>query len=552
MAFFLLLSALAGWTFLHFHAINFNNILTNADSFAYLQMSSYITELNIEGLWTGWFWFLYSIIISLCKFLFPDEIFAAQFWNLVLLNISGILLFLIAKKYINTYYNTLLVLIFFLSSSYLHYNINILSENLFIALFLLLVLLLQTFIDRWITHLPFFIGITLWAMYLTRGESFIYLLSIFIIYLVILWKQYISWNECYRYGIMTLIWFFLLAWPYIYYLYTITGEWWLTNKGSSNIRQAMMRGTETMDDSGFEKAVWELTLDKHNLMAWFAGWLKYAPATSEGYSFKTLLLKDTKNTVIRFAKNQKKLYTETIPQMMLWDSLNIFLDKESRYYKSPLFFLLLLTPIILFIYWLFRLFSDEEWLVVFIVIPFFLIASIFFTLFFVLERYFIIFLPFMLFTMVYWIEKMFEDSDKLAIPKFLLLWSLVTFSFYLWSMYYIDTLDVKKYEVKKFAGLWIKDNEKDSDFRVMERFPISTYYSWTRERWLTPYTNELSDIIEYAKYNNINYFIVDSLDFKKYRPALSYLLEENEYIWLEFLKKIEFWDEKVLIYKFEN
>lgn len=551
MAFFLLLSALVWGSFLHFYAINFNNLLTIPDSFSYLQMASYMSDLKLEALWTGWFGFLYSIPIYLSKFWFTDEIFAAQFANLVLINISGLLLFLIAKKYINIYYNTLLILVFFLSSNILHYNIHILSENLFIALFLLLVLLIQTFVDKGITSFPFFIGTTLGAMYLTRWESFIYILSIGIIYLVILLKQYISWNECYKYLISTLIWFSILAGPYIYYLHTITGEWWLTNKGSSNIRQAMMRGTEDMDDAWFEKAVGELTPDKHHLMAWFAGGLKYETPISEGYSFKTLLFKDTKNTLTRFFKNQKKLYSETMPKMILWESLGLFLDKESRFYKNPLFFILLLTPIVLFIYWLFKLFSDDDNLVVLVVVPFFIIASIFFTLFFVLERYFIIFLPFILFTIMYGIEKMFEDNDKVSIPKFLLLWGIIWFGYYLWTMHYIDTLDVKKYEVKRLAGIWMQDSIKEKDFTVMERFPITTYYSWVKERWLTPYTKDLNDVVEYAKYNGIDYFIVDTLDFKEYRPDLSYLLSEKfEYKWLDFVKKIEFAWESVLIYKF--
>lgn len=551
MAFFLLLSALLWGSFLHFYAMNFNNILSIPDSFSYLQMASYMSEWKIEALGTGWFGFLYSIPIYLSTFWFQDEIFAAQFANLILINISGILLFLIAKKYINIYYNTLLILIFFLSSSLLHYNIHILSENLFITLFLLLVLLIQTFIDRGIMSFPFFIGLTLWSMYLTRGESFIYIISIFIIYFAILLKQYISWNECYKYIITTFIWFAILAWPYIYYLHTITGEWGLTNKWSSNIRQAMMRGTDTMNDAWFEKAVGELTPDKHHLIAWFAGWLKYDVPVSEGYSFKTLLFKDTKNTINRFLKNQNKLYSETMPKMILWESLSLFLDKESWFYKNPLFFILLLTPILLFIYGLFKLFSNDDALIVLVVIPFFIIGSIFFTLFFVLERYFIIFLPFIFFTIVYWIEKMFEDNDKLSIPKFLLLWGIIWFSYYLWAMYYIDTLDVNKYEVKKFAGIRLQESIKKEGFTVMERFPITTYYSWVKERWLTPYTNDLNDVVEYAKYNKIDYLIVDSLDFKEYRPELSYLLNEKiKYKWLEFIKKIEFAWEMVLIYKF--
>jgi hypothetical protein len=61
----------------------------------------------------------------------------------------------------------------------------------------------------------------------------------------------------------------------------------------------------------------------------------------------------------------------------------------------------------------------------------------------------------------------------------------------------------------------------------MERFPIVTYYSNSKERWLTPYTDELEKLIEYAKFNQINYLVVDTLDFKTYRPKLNYLLDDN-------------------------
>jgi len=49
-----------------------------------------------------------------------------------------------------------------------------------------------------------------------------------------------------------------------------------------------------------------------------------------------------------------------------------------------------------------------------------------------------------------------------------------------------------------------------------------------KERWLTPYTDNLADIVEYAKYNNIHVLVVDTLDFKTYRPALHELLDETK------------------------
>jgi len=78
------------------------------------------------------------------------------------------------------------------------------------------------------------------------------------------------------------------------------------------------------------------------------------------------------------------------------------------------------------------------------------------------------------------------------------------------------------------AGQWLQENQittKDSD--IMERFPIVTYYSGSKKRWITPYTNNVTDIVEYARYNDIEFLVVDTMDFLTYRPALAYLLENT-------------------------
>jgi hypothetical protein len=65
----------------------------------------------------------------------------------------------------------------------------------------------------------------------------------------------------------------------------------------------------------------------------------------------------------------------------------------------------------------------------------------------------------------------------------------------------------------------------------MERFPVVTYYSGTKERWLTPYTDKVENLVEYARYNNLDYLVVDSLDFYEYRQDLRFLFDEalNKY-----------------------
>lgn len=71
----------------------------------------------------------------------------------------------------------------------------------------------------------------------------------------------------------------------------------------------------------------------------------------------------------------------------------------------------------------------------------------------------------------------------------------------------------------------------------MERFPIVTYYSDSKIRYITPYTNNIQDIYEYGIYNNIDILVVDSMDFQTYRPDLqAYITQTPE----NFIKLQEF------------
>jgi len=83
------------------------------------------------------------MLISFGNFFTTNDFFAGQIINIILFNIGGIILFFIGKRYLNTYYNIILILVYFFSSNLLNYNISVLSENLFIPLFLLLFLFLQ-------------------------------------------------------------------------------------------------------------------------------------------------------------------------------------------------------------------------------------------------------------------------------------------------------------------------------------------------------------------------------------------------------------------------
>jgi hypothetical protein len=80
---------------------------------------------------------------------FQDVFFAAKIVNLILLNISVLLLWKIARKYLNDIYSFLVIILFFLSPTFLHFNIHVLSENIYIPLFLWLFVTTSEIIENY-------------------------------------------------------------------------------------------------------------------------------------------------------------------------------------------------------------------------------------------------------------------------------------------------------------------------------------------------------------------------------------------------------------------
>lgn len=592
------------WSLVHVYMMKLNQILTNADGFAYLQMAYKIRNLDLDWLWTGWFWFLYSFVIAFFDYfvnLFwintSDSLFlSAQISNIVLLIISWVLLFNIWKKYLSDSYNALLLILFFLSASLINYNINILSENLYIALFLWLFIILEKFITeiaikrqvikiKWqnielnnkyeIVIYTLLVSFFMSLLYYTRGEAFIYLwaiaLIVFFLFAIKRETSFLKWSSVI---ILLILGFFIFAFPYIYYLHTITWEWWLTNKWSSNIRQANLRWIEEMDNDWFEIAVWELTPDKHRLVWWFAWWLMY-DKPSENIDIIDYLKENKKEVFTRFLENQKKLYLEIIPKLLIWNSLAEYKNPNFIFYNSKIFIFFLVFPLVLVLFWAYKLLTDnlvrltEKRNLMLISISLFVCASLFFSLFFILERYFIVFLPIILIVMIYWahemsVSKLWEDSTIKYVIKYMSIATILIFVFLLWitNYYTYNRFNDYKYEMKKEAWIWIKDNIKDIDtsysswstqknnLRIMERFPITTYYANSIERRLTPHVDNLEDLLEYARFNDIDLLIVDTMDFQEYREKLSFLLDNyTDHKWLEMLHIVQIPWKKVIIYK---
>lgn len=554
----ILICILLIWTLYHMSFLHVNDVMKIADSFAYLQMSYFFESFSQKWLWNGWFGFVYSLPISLVNIFIQNDFLSAKILNLFLLNISALLIWNISKKVLHSYFALIPVALWYLSPTFLHFNIHVLSENIYIPLFLWLF-----YITYWVVENPqnikksqiILIAIIIGLMYLTRAEAFIYIWSIGLLSIWLLGLKKISFKQFFSFWLLFFISFFIFISPYLLHLHSITGEWWLTNKWASNLRQAELRWQEKMDDSGFEQAVAELTPDNTQLIAGFAGWMDYRKPKIE-WSLLKFVQKDPKDFVDRVYTNWKKLFTRNLPEIFLWKSPKLYFSEDIRF--NHFFFLLFsLLPLSLLVYGIAIAYKDRRIFLV-TIISFFIPAFFFFTLFFTLNRYFLIFLPFFLIFFTIWMQNIFVKKGNYwkCLSGFLLL-NLVWVNALSALVYYnIESPKDEYYLLKKEAGEWLKKNYKKeknkSELKLMERFPIVTYYSWSKNRFITPYTDDIQKIYQYALYNTIDILVVDSMDFQTYRPKLIKYLEKTPENFIKIKDFLNSKGQKVILYKVKD
>jgi len=561
------------WSLYHVGFFHLNEVLKVADSFAYLQMGHFLSDFSSKWFGSWWFGFLYSLPLTIWNIFWNNEILSAQIVNLILFSISAYLLWKISLRILDTKYSYLVVILFFISPTLLHFNIHILSENIYLPLFLGLFLMILKLYDSFIIDSPgirnklqvkyvIYLACLIGLMYLTRAEAFIYILSIWIISFMLLWRKRFSLSEFLRLWILFFISFFLFISPYLFHLHSLTWEWGLTNKWASNLRQAELRGIERMDDVWFEQAVAELTRDNTKLIAWFAWGMTYTKPQIE-WSLGEFIWKDPWRFFSRITQNQYKLFTRNIPEIFLWKSPKLFYWDDQRF-TNILFFLWCLFPFFIILLGIYHLIKKEApffWTG----LAFFIPAFLFFTLFFTLNRYFLIFLPLWYIVYVYGISQIHNRYlQTFTVCNIISILLLST------SVYYnVESPKDEYYALKKEAGLWLYEYcmretlpintfcEVWEDYtnewlKIMERFPIVTYYSNSKIRFITPYTDSITDIYEYWIYNDIDILVVDSMDFKTYRPKLTKYLSETP---PNFIVLKEFQDkkgQKVILYTLEK
>jgi hypothetical protein len=543
------------WSLFHAAFFHLNEVLKVADSYAYLQMARFLENLSPTGLGSGWFGFVYSIPLAIWNIFFTNEILSWQLINIMLLNISALLIYSIGTKILHSYFLYIPIILWYLSPTFLHFNIHILSENIYIPLFLGLFILTQKFMQTPQAKYAIGMACVLWLMYLTRAEAFIYIGSIGIISLSLAVQKKLSVRQFLSFGAFFFLTFFLFIFPYLFHLHSLTGEWWLTNKWASNLRQAQLRGIKKMDDAGFEQAVAELTPDKTQLIAWFAGGMQYTRPQIEG-SLIEFIIGDPVAFIQRVLQNWKKVLSRNLPEIFLGKSPELYFSEDARF--SHLWFLLFcLSPLLLLCFGAFRLLRRHSSFML-TYGAFFLPAFLFFSLFFTLNRYFLIFLPLMLLLWSFWLQEIWSKKKNIHIFLTLFLCINIVSIYLLSSSVYYQGESGKDsyYALKKEAGEWLKHHCESENIctswyaqlKIMERFPIVTYYSGTKTRYITPYTNDIQDIYSYGNYNNIDILVVDTMDFLTYRPALAEYLEKTpeNFIFLHEFKNQE--NQKVILY----
>lgn len=206
-SFFLFLIICLLGTLFHIPFFSLNEVMKIADSFAYLQMAHFLSEFSVEGLGSGWFGFVYSLPIALFDFFLQNDFLSGKGVNLILWNITAYLLWCIAEPILKKNFSLVLILLYFCSASLLSFHIHILSENIYIPLFLWFFLVLQKFLSEGTMisspSLLFkkrlgqviLLGIILGLLYLTRAEAFIYILSVGILSLGLLFQKKLSFTH---------------------------------------------------------------------------------------------------------------------------------------------------------------------------------------------------------------------------------------------------------------------------------------------------------------------------------------------------------------------
>jgi len=514
------------WVSLHIYILQINQIVKTNIWFENIKLINNFKDLSITGVWDFSIWFLYSLLIAPVDIFIKNHLLSSQIINIILLIISWLLLFNLWKKYLHPTYNTLAIILFFISSNIIDYTNNINEINLSITLILLFTLLIHKLLSEtsirsmnikvhWINvkvtnnkdiiKKSIFVWLGLSLLFFTIQISIVFLISILFILIYFLLIKKLSFKILLISYSTIILTFLIFISPYIYI-------WWIKSYTNNNL--SLINSSKIINSS------WE------NI----------------------------------FLKNEKDFFSIIFPRVVLGNIMDSYVDTSFILYNNKIFFIIMLTPILFFIFGIYKLLFDKRVLItekryllpiflsLFILINLLLGLSIF------SNNYFIVLLPIIILITCFGAQNIILfEIELLSAIKFLTI-SFIFISIYTqWTIHYFtyNFYNDNKYEIIKEMWLWLKDNKKPN-IKIMETLPIVSYYSWGNKTFALPKTDKIEDIILYAKNNKINYLVIDSLLLSKNNPWLKYILEDNyKNNSIEKIKEVKKIWQKVILYKFK-
>lgn len=436
---------------------------------------------------------LYPFFIMLFSFVFRDFTIAgvavSVFFSLALI----ILVYFFAKELFG---RTVAFLASILTSFYpalVYLSTNVMTESLYIFLFLIIIFIGWLAIKNNRKMLFFFLGLLIGLSYLTRTQGFANFFVMSSLIVLFMWK-----NKTFvlRNILFLFIGFLILSMPYILSLHQIFGTWTLTPllSGGNIINTDIDRYNvlEREQASGLKSENGELIL-----------FSKYKTAPSLVSAFINL------NLLRRLRFTFETFLPSLIPPIVL---LFVFFALFGRTYD---FFEL--KKHVYLICWVSSLIA-------------------FYIAFNALERYFVPILPIVMIWCAKgivdfnrWLNCMFQNIKKKVQIKKVIVFSflvcLIFLSFlpkFYWPLdYYIKEEGPLEH---KEAGLWLKENLGPNRSIIARNRDVGFYADW--DNYFLPYAN-YSDVIKYMQQLNISYIVIDEMYTASLRPPIAFLINET-------------------------
>jgi len=514
------------WTSIHIYFLQLNQIVKTSLWFENIKLINYFKDLSINGFWDWSIWFLYSLLIAPIDFFIKNTLFSSQIINIILLFISWILLFSLWKKYLHSTYNTLLIIIFFISSNIINYTNNIDAINLYIPLLLALILVLHSLISetaiktmtvqiKWINvevnnnndiiKKSVFVSIVLSLLFFTINISIIYIISILFILLYLLFSKKLNFKIFLISYTSILVTFLIIISPYIWL--TWTKEY--SNEISSYIINSKIIIQEN-NNITLEKTTWKLS--------------------------------------------------KIFPNIILGNILDSYNDRNFIFFKNKIFYIYILIPILFLFIWIYILLFNkkisltEKKNLFPIVFSIFITILIFFSFFSISTINFIVLIPIFILIICIWAQNIIVfEKDILSSIKFLTISFIFISIYFQWvlHLYIYNQYNDRKVETLKDMWLWLKNNEiVGKNSKIISTLPTVWYYSWYFNIWDIPKVNNTKELIKYVKVNNIKILVVDSLLITKKNPMLKELIQDDyKNSSLEKIKEINTIWQKIILYK---